>query len=246
METNQAQKPEYIEHQENNNCQQFYGPISGCVFAMPGSTVNMQAPQPKQEPMEPISKKEIDDFIKKAAQAVEDSRRIFESVDNIDLQPGTVRPLSSAYLQEQFYQYSQRTAEDVSMADDDIWRTIYKQEKEALTLLDGCKPHGEIFNTLLELQSDLLERMLKDHTCLNEWVEARSKGYPKEKDYEEVIKWLAYQKTRGNDYYAMNDNNRTKMCKELTKKFGWDVDQNSLQQHERRQLEKRKMKKNNN
>ena len=61
-----------------------------------------------------------------------------------------------------------------------------------------------------------------------------------------VVQGLAYQKTRGNDYYAMNDNNRTKMCKELTKKFGWDVDQNSLQQHERRQLEKRKMKKNNN
>ena len=49
METNQAQKPEYIEHQENNNCQQFYGPISGCVFAMPGSTVNMQAPSTNQE-----------------------------------------------------------------------------------------------------------------------------------------------------------------------------------------------------
>lgn len=189
---------------------------------------------------------QIDDFTKNAAQAVEDSRKIFESVDNIDLQSGTVRPLSSAYLQEQFYQYTQRMAEDVSMADDDIWRTIYEQEKDALTLLEGSKPHGDIFNTLLELQSDLLERMLKDHTCLNEWVEARSKGYPKERDYEEVIKWLAYQKTRGNDYYAMNENNRTKMCKELTKKFGWDVDQNSLQQHERRQLEKRKKQKNNN
>ena len=41
METNQIQKPEYIEHQENNNCQQFFGPVSGCVFAMPGSYVGM-------------------------------------------------------------------------------------------------------------------------------------------------------------------------------------------------------------
>ena len=135
-------------------------------------------------------------------------------------------------------------AEDVSMADDDIWRTIYDQEKDALALLEGYKPYGKIFDTLLVLQRDLLERMLKDHTCLNEWVEAKSKGYPKEKDYEEVIKWLAYQKTRGNDYYAMNGNNRTQMCKELTKLFGWDVDQNSLQQHERRQLQKRRNKKN--
>lgn len=60
METNQAQKPEYIEHQENNNCQQFFGPVSGCVFAMAGSTVNMPPAQPVQEPMEPISEEEID------------------------------------------------------------------------------------------------------------------------------------------------------------------------------------------
>ncbi len=49
METNQAQKPEYIEHQENHNCQQFFGPISGCVFAMPESSVTLQAPQPHQQ-----------------------------------------------------------------------------------------------------------------------------------------------------------------------------------------------------
>jgi hypothetical protein len=41
MEENKANKPEYIENQTNNNCQQFFGPVSGCVFAMAGSTVNM-------------------------------------------------------------------------------------------------------------------------------------------------------------------------------------------------------------
>ena len=41
METNKAYKPEYIENQVNNNCQQFFAPISGCVFAMPGSHVHM-------------------------------------------------------------------------------------------------------------------------------------------------------------------------------------------------------------
>ncbi len=35
-----------IIHQTNENCQVFNGPISGCVFAMPGSTVN-QAPVQK-------------------------------------------------------------------------------------------------------------------------------------------------------------------------------------------------------
>lgn len=42
----QPAKPTYIAQQTNNNCQQFYGPISGCVFAMPGAQVTQQmAPQ---------------------------------------------------------------------------------------------------------------------------------------------------------------------------------------------------------
>ena len=32
-------------HQKNENCQVFNGPISGCVFAMPGATVNQHAVQ---------------------------------------------------------------------------------------------------------------------------------------------------------------------------------------------------------
>lgn len=32
-------------HQRNENCQVFNGPISGCVFAMPGATVNHTAIQ---------------------------------------------------------------------------------------------------------------------------------------------------------------------------------------------------------
>lgn len=32
-------------HQKNENCQVFNGPISGCVFAMPGSTVNQDSIQ---------------------------------------------------------------------------------------------------------------------------------------------------------------------------------------------------------
>lgn len=41
METNKAQKPEYIENQVNNNCQQFFGKVENCVFAMAGSHVGM-------------------------------------------------------------------------------------------------------------------------------------------------------------------------------------------------------------
>lgn len=37
---NQPAKPEYIKEQHNHNCQQFFGPVTGCVFAMPGAIVN--------------------------------------------------------------------------------------------------------------------------------------------------------------------------------------------------------------
>ena len=36
----QPAKPVHIGEQHNHNCQQFYGPVTGCVFAMPGATVN--------------------------------------------------------------------------------------------------------------------------------------------------------------------------------------------------------------
>ena len=35
----QPAKPLYIGEQHNHNCQQFYGPVTGCVFAMPGANV---------------------------------------------------------------------------------------------------------------------------------------------------------------------------------------------------------------
>lgn len=43
----QPAKPTYIAQQTNNNCQQFYGPISGCVFAMPGAQVTQQMAPPQ-------------------------------------------------------------------------------------------------------------------------------------------------------------------------------------------------------
>jgi hypothetical protein len=36
-------EPLYIKEQHNHNCQQFYGPVTGCVFAMPGAQVYQQS-----------------------------------------------------------------------------------------------------------------------------------------------------------------------------------------------------------
>ena len=37
--TAQPAKPQYIHEQHNHGCQQFFGPVTGCVFAMPGANV---------------------------------------------------------------------------------------------------------------------------------------------------------------------------------------------------------------
>jgi len=56
----QPAKPQYIREQHNHNCQQFFGDISGCVFAMPGSTVHLNqpaAPAPAETPAPPAKPK---------------------------------------------------------------------------------------------------------------------------------------------------------------------------------------------
>lgn len=42
-----GRKPTYIKEQHNNNCQQFFGPISNCQFIMPAPAVQ-EARQPKK------------------------------------------------------------------------------------------------------------------------------------------------------------------------------------------------------
>jgi len=45
-------KPTYIQEQHNNNCQQFFGPITNCTFTMPAaksSTINRKGKAPKQK-----------------------------------------------------------------------------------------------------------------------------------------------------------------------------------------------------
>lgn len=40
----QPARPQYIREQHNSGCQQFFGPITGCIFAMPGATVHQNSP----------------------------------------------------------------------------------------------------------------------------------------------------------------------------------------------------------
>lgn len=57
---------------------------------------------------------------------------------------------------------------------------------------------------------------------------------PFENDYVAVVKWLEEEKRRGTDWYKLNNNNRTAMCRQLSQQFGWTVDQNSLGKAQKR------------
>ena len=58
----QPSKPLYIGEQHNHNCQQFYGPVTGCVFAMPGATVNQYPEGAHVHGKEPLTE-EVDEVL---------------------------------------------------------------------------------------------------------------------------------------------------------------------------------------
>jgi len=84
-------------HQKNENCQVFTGPVSGCVFAMPGSTVN-QSPVQQVEavkdtvktaepPVATFSNEELFKFIHPAITG-EDEWNIHEQVKKLVTRQG--------------------------------------------------------------------------------------------------------------------------------------------------------------
>lgn len=55
---------------------------------------------------------------------------------------------------------------------------------------------------------------------------------PYENDYKAVVEWLQAEKEAGRDWYKINNNNRSAMCREISNVLGWVVDQNSLRKAE--------------
>lgn len=52
--------------------------------------------------------------------------------------------------------------------------------------------------------------------------------YPQKNKYVQVVQWLEKQQSQGIDHYAAAGYNRSNMCRQLTKIFGWEVNENSL------------------
>lgn len=72
---------------------------------------------------------------------------------------------------------------------------------------------------------------------LNEWdseLQNKEIEIPQEGDYIELVKWLESEKAKGHDYYTEAGNNRSKMCRELTKILKWKVKENSLRKAQQR------------
>ncbi len=98
-------------YQTNENCQVFNGPISGCVFAMPGSTVNHTATQqvdggqtkePTTRPQ--LDKEELPEVLRTEAAEKLIGTLVDEHLLNDDWQPqgisGTERALVAKVLSE--------------------------------------------------------------------------------------------------------------------------------------------------
>ncbi len=130
MEENKAQKPEYIGKQENHNCQQFYGHVSGCVFAMPGSHVHMPGSD-KEDPLTPLTKEDIDGIYENPASAKEEyitpAEEKIDIHSNIELRRKLLKQSYDELLKTDFNQgsdwyYIYRMMED---------NTIYKHDYQS-------------------------------------------------------------------------------------------------------------------
>ena len=56
--------------------------------------------------------------------------------------------------------------------------------------------------------------------------------YPRKGKYAETVVWLSEQKKKGVDFYAAAGYNRSKMCRQLSEIFKWEVNENSLRKAE--------------
>lgn len=63
--------------------------------------------------------------------------------------------------------------------------------------------------------------------------------YPRKGKYTDVATWLEAQKKKGVDFYAAAGMNRSKMCRQLSDIFKWEVNENSLRKAQEESQKKR-------
>lgn len=121
-------KEKTIEHkdstiyQTNENCQVFNGPISGCVFAMPGATVN-QSPvqQVTPEIVEDKSEETEDDLVEKLRPLFfnneNDVKLFLKEISG--MQPNNITDLVNTWVQDK------RISDYGSSRKGDLWKILH-------------------------------------------------------------------------------------------------------------------------
>lgn len=119
-----------------------------------------------------------------------------------------------------------------------------KRAVEILEMLQAEWPKIKLwktyFNTMTNDDIQQFEEVLLHgfDDLIEEWSgEPRTDNpinLPPKKDYKKLVDWLEYEKKEGRDYYAYANNNRSLMCRNLSKIVGWIVNENSLQKAQNR------------
>ena len=134
METNKAPKPANIERQENHDCQQFFGPVSGCVFAMPGSHVTMPSEKPSHQQFDaavPQPDEELFRFIHPSVTDEKERIKIHQEVKN----------LVRGYPIPEIFKHLNTMAEKERIYYKTINHATFREELERLGLPDDSQPN---------------------------------------------------------------------------------------------------------
>ena len=115
------------------------------------------------------------------------------------------RKLLEHYLDWSYEQTDLRLGNNIALSEEDLWQEIYKEESRSYTLFHDHlnKLHLSDLRPLLNLQGDLLKRMLKDHPTikpldseLTSLERTFSFKYREDGKYQLLINFLMKEKDR--------------------------------------------------
>ena len=79
-----------------------------------------------------------------------------------------------------------------------------------------------------------LDRLIKLNEYTYKVPDAAKMPLPRPDNYVDLVNWIKEEKNEGRNYYAEAGNNRSKMCRNLTEKISWEVNENSLRKAQQR------------
>jgi len=109
---------------------------------------------------------------------------------------------------------------------DKLSKLIQYENPQNTMQLTNCTVHIDQYVESQHVQTQFVGQQYTE----TQQVE-HSEHLPAQNDYKGLYQWLLPQKEAGNDYLKDAGNNRTLLCKNLSKLLGWEVDANTLGKH---------------